>query len=279
MGARSYPELVLAIDAGGTKTRLGLVTCGRDGVEVRESCRFLSADFPDAPALVRAVMATAGEWAARFPVRAVGAATMGVEHEGRVELAPNLKGWEASPINRPLLQRAFPGLPVAVMNDVKAALLAETTWGELRGVRYGAYLNLGTGIALAFSDGGRIYEGAHGMAGEVAYLWEPGDPPLGKGGAPLEGRFGGPAVANLAPDEWEARMERFGWWIGQWLLLLDVERLVLGGGWAGRAAGFLPRWQSEWNWRLPRPGDVRLSRFPDLAALYGAAAAALLTLP
>jgi hypothetical protein len=41
----------------------------------------------------------------------------------------------------------------------------------------------------------------------------------------------------------------------------------------------VPRWRAEWARRLPRVPHVCLSRFPDAAALYGAAAAAIRSIP
>ncbi len=272
MTVSAAANLVLGFDFGGTKTLVGLARV-TDG-ELLQTARLLTRDYSGAPALVSAALAQARAWDREHPVAAIGAATVGVEREGVVALAPNLPGWSEAPLTAATLQAAFPGRSVAVANDVKAACLAEMRWGRLQGVPYGAYLNLGTGVALAFGQDGAVWQGAHGVSGEVAYLWESGQPGLAAGRAPLEERFGGPVMARLDDPAWASRVMELGWWVGQWLLLLDVERLVLGGGWAQRVMASVPAWQDAWRSYLPAVPDVRLSRWPDSAGLYGAVALA-----
>lgn len=274
MTPNATPEYVLAFDCGGTKTLMGLAS-PHDGALVA-TARLETRDYPDAAALVAAALAQASAWRQGHRIVAVGAATMGVEGgDGRVELAPNFPGWTEAPLTRASLEAAFPGVPVKVANDVKAACLAEMRWGRLSGAEYGAYLNLGTGVALAFGHGGRVWQGAHQMAGEVAYAWEPGELGFRSGHAPLEEYFGGPAMAELPAALWVERVERLGWWVGQWLLLLDVERLVLGGGWAHRLVPHLPRWHDLWAQYLPAVPAVELSAWPERAGLLGAVALAV----
>lgn len=273
MTVNAVSDCVLAFDCGGTKTLMGLASA-RDGALVATE-RLETRDYPDAPALVAAALARGTAWQRRHRVVAVGAATMGVEgSNGRVALAPNFPGWTQAPLTRAVLEAAFPGIPVRVANDVKAACLAEMRWGRLSGSAYGAYLNLGTGVALAFGEWGRVWQGAHQMAGEVAYAWEPGDPGLAAGHAPLENRFGGPVMTDLPAAAWAERVERLGWWVGQWLVLLDVDRLVLGGGWAHRLLPHIPRWRDAWAEYLPAVPEVELSAWPDRAGLLGAVALA-----
>ena len=132
---------------------------------------------------------------------ALGVATKGVTGEDGV-LISGMPGWSSLRIPARLLGR-FPDLAVSITNDVKAATLAEMTWGALRGVTYGVYVNLGTGIAAGIVTGGEILKGAHGAAGEIGFLI-PGREALGPGkreatvggdnAAPLEELVGGRAV-------------------------------------------------------------------------------------
>ncbi len=273
MTLNAVSDCVLAFDFGGTKTLMGLASA-RDGALIATE-RLETRDYPDAAALVAAVLARGAAWQRCHRIVAVGAATMGVEAgDGQVALAPNFPGWHRAPLTRAVLEAAFPDVPVRVANDVKAACLAEMRWGRLSGTWYGAYLNLGTGVALAFGERGRVWQGAHQMAGEVAYAWEPGDPGLSAGRAPLEDRFGGPVMTDLPAAAWGARVERLGWWVGQWLLLLDVDRLVIGGGWAHRMVPHIPRWRQAWAEYLPAVPEVELSAWPNRAGLLGAVAVA-----
>ncbi|MFI2566535.1 ROK family protein [Paenarthrobacter sp. NPDC018779] len=66
------------------------------------------------------------------------------------------------------------GLPVSVENDVNAAAVgAHHLLGG--GPKSSAYLNLGTGLAAGFVNGGMLVRGASGAAGEIGHL------PLGTG--------------------------------------------------------------------------------------------------
>jgi glucokinase len=119
----------------------------------------------------------------------------------RILLAPNLPGWEEIDLAARL--RSATGITVgAVTNDVRAGALAEARLGALRGCRCGLCVNLGTGIAAALVMDGRVAEGAHHAAGEIAYIRSPGT--LGAwavtGHAPLESVVGGRALAERAAN-------------------------------------------------------------------------------
>jgi glucokinase len=62
------------------------------------------------------------------------------------------------------------GLPVRVDNDVNAMALGECRHGAGRGVRHAVFLTLGTGVGGALILDGKLYRGAHGMAGEIGHV-------------------------------------------------------------------------------------------------------------
>jgi len=79
-----------------------------------------------------------------------------------------LRGW-ARPAVLAQLRDAFgPGLMVE--NDVDAAALAERAHGHGRDVRNFAFVHVGTGIGMGLVLDGRLHRGAHGVAGEIAFL-------------------------------------------------------------------------------------------------------------
>ncbi len=59
---------------------------------------------------------------------------------------------------------------VAIENDGKAAGLAELWKGSLKGVRNGAVIGIGTGIAGAVVIDGKLHRGSHFSAGEFSLL-------------------------------------------------------------------------------------------------------------
>jgi glucokinase len=283
---------VLAFDFGGTKCEVGLVD--RTGTVVALE-RIPTAAYAEADELVGALLAAADRLSGSGSALAVGVASMGLTREDDVLMAPNVPGW--SRLRLPaMFRRRWPDRPVVVVNDVKAALMAESRWGALANVTYGAYVNLGSGVAVAFAQDGRLWSGAHGAAGELAYAWRPGETGWRHGHAPLEERLGGLALdrrlraagfgSNLAEafarsredvavQSWlkEAFLE-LGWWIGQALLLLDVERVAVGGGAAAQLSVFGPWWETVWRDYLPFVPELVPARLGSHAALVGAGAAA-----
>lgn len=290
---------VLGFDFGATKA---LVAVGdADGRVVAEEA------FPTRGRSARAVMAEAGRLGAwlleRFPAATVGVATMGITLDRRVVLAPNLPGWQGQSIPR-WLDTAFPGLPAAIDNDVKAAAQAEIRFGALRGVSTGAYLNLGSGIAIAFIVEGRVWRGAHGAAGEIAYLWRPGDEGFASGHAPFEERVGGialdrlvrervpgasgladldrlPAHSRLARETAHRVAEEIGWGVSLALLNVDVDMLVVGGGISRGLEWIKPVWSDIFARYLPFPPRIEPSSLGGRGGIMGAIAigAALLDAP
>ncbi|MEM9891335.1 MAG: ROK family protein [Actinomycetota bacterium] len=61
------------------------------------------------------------------------------------------------------------GLPVRVCNDVNAAALGAWIATGATSASF-AYVNLGTGLAAGLVVGGRVLEGAGGVAGEIGYI-------------------------------------------------------------------------------------------------------------
>ncbi|MFC0672379.1 ROK family protein [Brachybacterium hainanense] len=175
------PDVVIGVDVGGTRMKLGLIgPSGELGLQV-------SLPTPDAPGqVVSSLAAGVASLRARAGLAEhtpVGVVVPGVldEHAGVVELAVNL-GWEDLPI-RALLEEALPG-PVAVGHDVRAGALAEATWGAGRLLRRRAdhddrthgvdaptdlvFVPIGTGVAAAVVHEGRLLGDRY--AGEIGQL-------------------------------------------------------------------------------------------------------------
>lgn len=275
---------VLGIDVGGTKIAIGV--SGTDGPEIAARVRLETGENPLATAL------RAARGLDRAPA-AVGFSTCGVISDGRVALAPNVPGWDGLELPR-LLREEYGTIPVAIGNDVKAAAAAELRWGALRGVSTGVYLNLGTGLAAALVVGGQVVTGAHGAAGEIGYLLaDPGEPAFADGHAPLEERFSGgalvargsallgrtvPAGALFALPEAaglvDAALTPLAMAVANLCVVLDPERVVVGGGMMAEQTRILPHLAREMRRVVPFPPELRAARFTDDAPLLGALALA-----
>jgi predicted NBD/HSP70 family sugar kinase len=92
-----------------------------------------------------------------------------VEPDGRaLQLAPNLPGWERPAVLRYL--RRLLGPETMIENDVDAAAIAERDLGHGRDFSTFAFVSVGTGIGMGLVLDGDLHRGAHGAAGEIAFL-------------------------------------------------------------------------------------------------------------
>jgi glucokinase len=115
---------------------------------------------------------------------------------GMVILSPNLH-WRNVPFGR-RIEEAY-GVSVYVSMDVRLAALGEALWGAARGIDYFAWVTVGTGYGGAFFLDGRLYNGAHGFAGNFGHItWdEVNGYPCGCGRKGcIETFVSGPAIAR-----------------------------------------------------------------------------------
>lgn len=196
-------EWVGAVDLGGTKLLAALVDRGgqvvareQTGTRVRAGPEAVVADMA---AALRRLQAAAGAAAAARPA-AIGLSVPGpLDPESGVVLqSPNLGWWDF-----PLLQQMadhFPGVPLALDDDARAAAAGEAWLGAGAGYRHFVYVIVGTGIGGGLWLDGRIYRGAGAVAGELGHQTvEPGGPPCGCGKyGCLEALAAGPAIVQRA---------------------------------------------------------------------------------
>jgi glucokinase len=297
---------VLALDIGGTK--LAAAAIGADGrVGGRQEISTRAEDGADR------VFSRALDLAARVyekesageRLMALGVSTKGLTRDDGV-LISGMPGWSKLRIPQRLGDR-FPALAISIMNDVKAATLAEMTWGALRGVLHGVYMNLGTGIAAGIVVGGEILEGAHGAAGEVGYLLTGPDVLrrrqhevlIGEDiPAPLEELVGGRAVPerakrelgsalsmeqltersshdDKAADLLEDILSELAIWIANVAVVVDPQRVVIGGGFLRSPSDLCARVRKVFEQTLVFPPEVEPAHFHADSALVGAGALAL----
>ncbi len=283
---------ILGFDFGGTKVDIGLAEAGG---ELLASLRLHVGDFSTPEELVGKAIAAGKRLSGGDEVTAIGVSTMGITYSDHVELAPNICGWSTLQLPQ-IFSHSFPSVPVQIENDVRAACYAEWLWGSLRGKSSAAYLNLGTGIGMAFIIDGKMWRGHHGAAGEVAYLWTPNQAGFREGHAPFEEQYGGGGLDRRVREQFEQTQqfsdlfilpptsqqrkflsEVFGEIarrIGHVLLALDVEVVSVGGGIANQFERFAPIFHTEWERYLPYPPDLVLSQFRHQTGLQGALALA-----
>jgi predicted NBD/HSP70 family sugar kinase len=217
-----------------------------------------------------------------------------VEPDGRaLRMAANLPGWERPAVLREL--RRLLGDGTTVENDVDAATVAERDHGHGRDVSTFAFVSVGTGIGMGLVLDGNLHRGAHGAAGEIAFLPLASEPDDGRDvrrhGA-LESVASSAAVvqaarragvrARTARDVFRAAAAGDGAAqqvvageaaivaraLASIVAVVDPELIVLGGG-IGRAPGFAEQVSAELARLSPVAPNVRPSALGDDVVVDG----------
>lgn len=161
--------LAVGVDLGGTNTRAAVVDLDTGALlasrKQPHADRRPEAVARDAAGAVRQAAAACG--LAGFSRVGVGLAGQCLGSTGLVLNAPNL-GWRDVPFAE-LLGRAL-GAEVRLCNDLAAAALGEHRFGAARGVEDAVLLFVGSGVGGGLILGGRLHQGAGGVAGEVGHL-------------------------------------------------------------------------------------------------------------
>jgi len=175
---------VLAIDLGGTKLALAIVTsAGRILAQLQEPS---SQEGPEAGVaqIIRMAKAILPKQGGRGKGIGGVAAAVGVGLPAALETgsdfvfwAANLYGWRNVAL-RPALESAL-GLPVSIENDGHTATLAEYRFGAGRGFHNLAAVIVGTGIGGGLILDDRLVRGANRLAGAAGWFALTGDPSAG----------------------------------------------------------------------------------------------------
>ena len=116
---------------------------------------------------------------------------------GMILSPPNLPGWDEVPVVK-MAEDRFQ-IPAELQNDANACALAEWMFGAGQGSENMVFLTFGTGMGAGLVLGGKLYDGACGMAGEVGHMRLADRGPIGYGKAgSFEGFCSGGGIADLA---------------------------------------------------------------------------------
>jgi glucokinase len=298
---------VVAVDIGGNNLRVAVADLG--GVvhaQRREATRANGAKRVAARAarMVRDAVAAADHRLG--PLRRVGVSAPGVIHaDGRtMSIAHNLGDDGPFDLLTPL--EAAVDAPVVLDNNVNLAALGERWRGHARDVSTFAFLAVGAGIGMGLVHNGEVFRGAHGAAGEVAYLPLPGAAPrtqrTGHGRELLAGEAGGYGMlaALDARASWpgprpstveeifaqaatgvptarelvDGEARQLGLTVASACAVFDPELVVLGGG-IGSNPLLLPTVRATVDALVPFPPRVETSALGEIASLTGALSVAL----
>jgi glucokinase len=165
------PPLALGVDLGGTNARAAVVDT--DSGEIVAAHKAPLRDR--APARVVEVVhhalreAAAAARMAPATARSVGVGVAGqcLGATGVVLNAPNL-GWRDVAFGE--LLGAAVGVPVRIANDLSVAAWGEKRFGAAKGIGDVVLVFVGSGVGAGLILGGRLHEGAQGVAGEFGHV-------------------------------------------------------------------------------------------------------------
>lgn len=274
----------LAVDVGGTKIMAALVS----GSTVKKSVSIPTQRDKGPTSWLQAIARATREWeTANGPV---GIAVTGLVRNGRWSaLNPGTLG---IPDGFPLedeASRLFCGQPVFAVNDAQAAAWGEYRHGAGRGGGDMAFLTVSTGVGGGLVIGGRLLGGLAGHFGQTGrafsgHIFEEMssgrwiERQAHQAGYAIDAK--GVFAAANAGERWArelvaASAERIGGLCRDIKFMLDVERIVIGGG-VGLADGFVDLVREAAS-RAPshlRP-NILAAEFGGQAGVIGAAALAL----
>jgi predicted NBD/HSP70 family sugar kinase len=168
---RPEAGFVLGLDIGHQFLRGALADLSGE-IRVRSSCKAAASNVPGRVAeLVRLaddICAGAGIPRSAVTQTVIGSPGVYDPRRDAMALTGGMPGW-----NRPAalagLREAF-GPALAVENDVDAEALAERADGYGQDADSFAFVHVGSGIGMGLVIGGKLHRGAHGVAGEIAFL-------------------------------------------------------------------------------------------------------------
>ncbi len=298
----------VGLDLGGTKIAAATIT--RDG-EVWGKEIEQTPISEGAEGMIKALVRMADRQVEHSAERRMRIVALGVATGGAVDVARGvvthatsmLPGWQGLPLAGLLSGQL--DLPVCVENDANAMALGEHGHGAALGCRDLLCVTVGTGVGGALIRAGRLERGAHSMAGGIGHILAPAAE--GRicecGGtdhvecyasgraiqgayAALAGTTRSPSVAALgklarqgdpaANKAIQDSAEALGRTLGGLLNVIDVERVVIGGGVSQLGSLYLKPLEVSMGNESYIPGvDVRPAALGPDAALVGMGVTAL----
>ncbi len=173
-GKRAY---VWGGDLGGTKLRIAIADLS--GEIVAEAIEPTVRDGGEAVIAQISRLTQSLARGQQLPFNQISCGALGVpgsydRQSGRLSLVSNIGGLDDLNFERALGDEM--GMRVFVENDVTLAAKGEIWRGNPRSTGSFAFLAMGTGVGLGLVSDGAIVRGAHGAAGEIAWLPVSGDP-------------------------------------------------------------------------------------------------------
>ncbi|MGB5666679.1 MAG: ROK family protein [Maribacter sp.] len=161
---------VLALDIGGTFTKIGLVS--HDGTILSSKVFKTRSKNPFDTFLKELVVELeklTSEIGSDNQILGIGVGAPNANSlTGQIENPPNLKWGKKIPLAKSI--KDIIKLPVFIANDANAAALGELKFGMGQGMQNFVVLTLGTGLGSGIIINGQLLLGAHALAGEIGHV-------------------------------------------------------------------------------------------------------------
>ena len=289
----------VGVDVGGTKIAAAVVdSAGKIHEKIKLKTDRADRDRSVAQVAQAAHEAVAASGVSWERIAAIGVDVPGIYYPktGKV-WAPNLPGWDQIPL-RDWLAPQLPR-PIVAESDRSAYVLGEQWMGAARGFTDVVFVAVGTGIGAGILTGGRLCQGAEGIAGAVGWFaLNPEKKEIYKQTGCWESEAAGPGLARRmgAPDAESviaaARRHKpaairalhettcyLAMGIANLISLLNPQIVVLGGGLMQAGDLFLdPIRREVRDWAQPLAAQsvrIELTQLGENAGLLGAARLAL----
>ena len=162
----------IGIDVGGTGIQVGAVNenleiIARDGIPTRTDIPFGEQVHRIAQCVLGLLQPKGNPPLREEDIVSVGVGIPGIaDRNGNVIKCTNM-GWHHVPFRDEFVK--YLNKPVLIDNDANVAALAESVAGISAGTSSSVFITLGTGIGSGIILNGRIWNGAHGIGGELGH--------------------------------------------------------------------------------------------------------------
>jgi len=161
---------IIAMDMGGTSIKVGIIGEGgniisiskleaapNDGIEknLNQISKYIAQILSE-------------KNISRVQLKAIGISVPSIVDDNNRVLSRYVKYTDANEFDFNSWAKKEWGLPIAVENDARAALIGEWKYGAGKGYNDIALLTLGTGVGSAVLSEGKLYKGKHFLAGSMS---------------------------------------------------------------------------------------------------------------
>src|SRR5215469_13285645 len=277
MSTRASSNTYIAVDIGGTNTRLGLFE-SLDSIDFVVLAKFPSVqNYEEQLDQIVAAIQNSG----RKDLAGIGVSVAArIARDGRtVILAPNLPGYIGKPFADDLLERY--ACPVRLAHDTVCGLLAEKRFGALRNIDRCAYLTVSTGTGAAIQLGkasmsltSSIEIGHQVLDGNTltCLCGQVGCLETFTGGRQVELRYGRPIAHITDMAFWETFSDKLALGLVNLAQLTRIDAVAISGAIALNNAFLVPMLQQKVNailkWGML---ELRLAALGENAPIVGAA--------